>query len=75
MSVANKTKRLYGEDVDPRVWAYMDYKLVLELKITLASSRIAKLWEVDMMDRDNINISECEKSIKLCREMIKEMRM
>lgn len=75
MSISNKTKRLYGDEVDPRDWAYMDYKLVLEVKILLASKRITELTEVDMMVRDNNNIQECMKSIKLCREMIKELGM
>ena len=71
----SKTKRLYGDGVDPRMWRYMDYNNVLKLKIELASKRITELYEVDKMERDNINISECEKSIKLCREMIKEIEM
>lgn len=75
VSVASKTKRLYGEDVDPRDWAHMDYKLVLEVKIMLASKRITELTEVDMMERDTNNIQECMKSIKLCREMVKELGM
>ena len=74
-TISNKTQRLYGEGTDPRMWRYMDYNNVLKLKIELASKRITKLFEVDKMQRDNNNISECEKSIKLCREMIKEIEM
>lgn len=71
--ISNKTKRLYGDDVNPRAWTHMDYKLVLEEKIRLASSKITELLEVDMHTRDSNNIEECLKSIKVTREMLKEL--
>ncbi len=73
--VCKKTKRLYGSDVNPKNWKHMDYYMVLEEKIKLASKRITVLFTADKMVRDNNNIAECEKSIKLCRDMLKELEM
>lgn len=73
--ICKKTKRLYGEDVNPKDWTHMDYQLVLQVKIVLASARITELTSVDYMERDGENISECMKSIKLCRDMLKELEM
>ena len=70
-----KTKRLYGNDIDPREWKHMDYIMVLEDKIKLASKRIIVLNTAPYMERDSANIDECLKSIKVCREMIKELEM
>lgn len=73
--VLEKTKRLYGEDVKPRLWKYMSYNEVLLLKIRLASERIEELWAVDKMERDSYNVKECEDSIKKCRDLLKELGM
>ena len=69
----SKTKRLYGDDVDPRNWRHMDYVMVLEDKIRLAGIRITELNSIHYLDRDSSNIMECLKSIQVCREMIKEL--
>ena len=71
--VLEKTKRLYGKDVQPKLWKYMSYNEVLQLKIRLASERIEELWNIDKMTRDSYNIKECEDSIKKCRDLLKEL--
>jgi len=71
--ILEKTKRLYGEDVEPRLWKYMSYNEVLQLKIRLAGEQIDRVNSLHYMSRDANIIRECKDSISLCRALLKEL--
>jgi len=59
-----KVEYLYGLDVAPAQWKFMDYHSVLKLKNRLAEKRIAYLNKAPMMTRNYDNINACIKAIK-----------
>lgn len=68
----SKTRRLYGDKVDPTRWADKKYIDVLNIKIKLASERIKEINLQPISTRDHYGITECMNAIKFCREFIKE---
>lgn len=69
-----KVEYLYGLDINPRLWRFMDYEAVLKLKNRLAEERIAYLNKAPMMDRNYTNISDCIKAIQFNNYLLEEVR-
>jgi len=69
-----KVEYLYGLDVEPTQWKFMDYHSVLKLKNRLAEQRIRYLNRANMMDRNYENINDCIKAIKFNTYLLEELK-
>ena len=64
---------LYGIS-DTQQWEDMQYKKVLELKVTLANKRIRTLTLGDLTDSVMRNIVECTSAVKFNTELLRELK-
>ena len=69
-----RAKHLYGPDVEPKSWATMKYKDVLDQKLRLATANIKRLTKDGLDDYNMKLIKQSMESVSFNQNLLKEMK-